>query len=826
MRPSCSDRTLAAVLVPAVAGLCLGQLAVAVPPDMVSNDSSVQIPMRKPAAKLEEALKRIAKAEAAESDSRMQHFDPSKLVRFATPQQADAKRHELITYIWTTGLPTNALPAVTTNIGALVFDANLRGVDRNLAASVDKLNANVAPYGGHVVSYLIHSVASNLNNGRLVIYHSGHRPTVDHWAGGHDVVNLALAEGFTVLVMDMPLYGWNTNNTIKLANEGETITINNNPKLRPAPHEDMFQKLVPALPDGTIFRFFLDQIVQGINYFLQTNPGADVAMVGISGGGWTTTLASAVDVRIKRSFPVAGSYPLYCRTSPFAAFSHDIEQYYDPLFREADSNGDGITDTAAGVASWLEIYALGGYGPGRRQVQILNYYDTCCFFGGAFKTYTNFIASLVHNLGQGVWDFYSDTTLTNHWISSNAINQVIMPGLAGASGVFHKQRAGEGRHDSTMLLASEEWQKQANIPDDIAPITAPFPMPQLKRPVFSSRSFNILDFGAVADGTTKNTKAIADAIAACAKAGGGNVLVPAGKWLTGTIHLKSNVHLHLHAGSEIHFSDDPQDYLPVVFTRWAGFEVMNYSPLIYAIDCENIAVTGPGKLFGHGKKWWEWCKRLDEKNEVGPHLEEQVVKDIPLGERLYGSPGVGLRPQFISPINCRNVLLEGFTVAEPGPFWTIQFIYCENVIARGLSIHTKGGPNTDGINLDSTRNALIEYCLLDVGDDAVCLKSGINEDGRRVGKPTENVVVRNVTALSSHGGMVIGSDTSGGVRNVLAYDCVYDGSDVGIRLKSNASRGGVVENLYYRNITMRKVTSTSASGKPLSFRNCKGVTQE
>ena len=140
-----------------------------------------------------------------------------------------------------------------------------------------------------------------------------------------------------------------------------------------AGHKEMFQKLIPTLPDGTIFRFFLEPVLQGINYFLQANPGGDVSMIGISGGGWTTTLAPAVDVRIKRSFPVAGSYPLYCRTNPFPTFSHDIEQDYEPLYRETDANSDGITDTAAGVASWLEIYALGGCGPGRRQVQILNY---------------------------------------------------------------------------------------------------------------------------------------------------------------------------------------------------------------------------------------------------------------------------------------------------------------------------------------------------------------------------------------------------------------------------------------------------------------------
>jgi polygalacturonase len=362
-----------------------------------------------------------------------------------------------------------------------------------------------------------------------------------------------------------------------------------------------------------------------------------------------------------------------------------------------------------------------------------------------------------------------------------------------------------------VLAAPSNRTPGAVVPAAIAPIEAPFPMPQLQRPNFPDRTFAITAFGAVDDGQTKNTKALADAIAACHAAGGGKVLVPAGKWLTGAIHLKSNVNLHMLEGAEIHFSDDPADYLPAVFTRWAGFEVMNYSPLIYANGCENIAVTGPGKLFGHGLKWWPWSKRLDEGKVVFPGLEDQVRRGTPAQQRIYGSPDKGLRPQFISPVNCRNVLLEGFTIAEAGPFWTIHFVYCENVIARGLSIHTKQRPgepkppNTDGLNLDSSRNVLVEYCFFDVGDDAVCIKSGINEDGRRVGRPTENVVVRHVTAHWCHGGVVIGSEMSGGVRNVFAHDCLFEGSNVGIRLKSNAARGGVVENIHYRDITMRAI---------------------
>jgi polygalacturonase/dienelactone hydrolase len=350
-----------------------------------------------------------------------------------------------------------------------------------------------------------------------------------------------------------------------------------------------------------------------------------------------------------------------------------------------------------------------------------------------------------------------------------------------------------------------------SAPAEIAPIQAPFPMPQLRRPVFPDRTFAITDFGAKGDRATKSTKAFADAIAACHAAGGGRVLVPAGQWLTGAIHIKSNVNLHMLEGAEIHFSDDPADYLPVVFTRWAGFEVMNYSPLIYANGCENIAITGPGRFYGHGEKWWPWRQSLDEGKVVFPGLQAKAERGTPAADRIYGVPDKGLRPQFISPINCRNVLLEGFTIAEAGPFWTIHLVYCENVIARGLTILTKQKPdgppppNTDGLNLDSSRNALVEYCFFDVGDDAICLKSGINDDGRRVGRPTENVVVRQVTTNWCLGGIVIGSEMSGGVRNVLVQDCVFDGSNTGIRLKSNAARGGVVENIHLRDITMHRI---------------------
>lgn len=374
---------------------------------------------------LASAFHSAAQQGGVESDPRVKDFSPSKLVRFATPAQAEAKRMELIRYIWRDGLPVKTLPRVTARVGAEVFTKDLTGLDGKLAASVDRLDATIAPYEFHSISYLIHPLTSSAQNRRLVIVHCGHRHEVSDWAGEDAVINRLLSEGFAVLAMDLPLFGWNANNlSVKLPKGGGTVT------LLPYNHQAMFDKLLPSLPgDGTIFRFFLEPEVQGVNYFLQTNPGADVSMIGLSGGGWATHLAAAVDVRIKRSFPVAGSYPLYARKSPFPTFSNDIEQFYEPLYRETDSRSAGTTDTAAGVASWLEIFVLGGFGSGRRQTQVLNYYDSCCFFGDAFKTYAGFISNEVRQLGEGEWSFHSDTTHKMHQISADVLNRVIMPGL-------------------------------------------------------------------------------------------------------------------------------------------------------------------------------------------------------------------------------------------------------------------------------------------------------------------------------------------------------------------------------------------------------------
>lgn len=312
---------------------------------------------------------------------------------------------------------------------------------------------------------------------------------------------------------------------------------------------------------------------------------------------------------------------------------------------------------------------------------------------------------------------------------------------------------------------------------------------------------SIVQFGAIPDGKTKNTAAIAKAIDEVVQRGGGVVQVPAGDFLTGPIVLKSRVRLHLDPGALLRFSTEPADY-PVVLTRWEGTECMNYSGLISARDVHDIAITGEGTIDGQGQTWWPW------KSYAGTAIRKLRV----LGEttedptqRIFGTVEAGLRPCLVEPINCQRILFEGVTF-KSSPFWTIHPIYCSEITARGITV-IGDGANTDGLNPDSCRDVLIENCHFDTGDDCITLKSGRDRDGRRVNKPTENVTVRNCTFKNGHGAITIGSEMSGGVRNLLAEDCTIDGPDTGIRIKSRVGRGGVVENLIYRRIKVSRVNN-------------------
>lgn len=344
---------------------------------------------------------------------------------------------------------------------------------------------------------------------------------------------------------------------------------------------------------------------------------------------------------------------------------------------------------------------------------------------------------------------------------------------------------------------------------------------RIREPQFPRRDFDVSAFGAVGDGVTKNTEAIRRAIDACARAGGGRVVVRGGRFLTGPVHLLSNVNLHVEEGATLAFSTEPRDYLPAVFTRWEGVELMNYSPLIYAFEQENVAITGRGTLDGQAAdtNWWPWKGAWKTRREwaQGPHqaaartrLFQMAENGVPVEQRVFGE-GDYLRPQFIQPYRCRNVLIEGVTILN-SPMWEINPVLCNNVIVRGVRVETHG-PNNDGCNPESCRDVLIEDCYFDTGDDCIALKSGRNADGRRLAAPVENVVIRRCRMKDGHGGVTLGSEISGGARNVFAEECQMDSPNLerAFRFKTNAMRGGVIEHVYFRNCAVGQVSNAVLS---------------
>ena len=391
--------------------------------------------------------------------------------------------------------------------------------------------------------------------------------------------------------------------------------------------------------------------------------------------------------------------------------------------------------------------------------------------------------------------------------------------------------------------ASAMYTPYADAP--IQPITnAPFPAPDFSRPSFRNRQFNIVDFGAVGDGRTKNTAAFARAVAAAKQA-------PGPIQITSDDGSCDGIDLHVDAGAEILFSTEFADYLPAVRTRWEGMDVMNYSPLVYFRGCKNVALTGEGTLTGQGWVWWLWKNNLpvgatmDSTSPFATGVYKKYVRsdagEVPIEKRLVaavdattlppelqpaavpvpanmpaGMTGL-LRPAFVEFHTCRNVLIEGVTV-QFGPFWTLHPVYSENVVVRNVNIvswpdggtitfadpdgtlHTVTPQNGDGCNPDSTRNVLIEDSFFNTSDDVVAIKSGLNEDGWRVNRPSENIFIRRIRSGNGHGGVTVGSEMSGSVRNVFAFDCDLTG-DTALRIKTLPGRGGEIRNIHYN--TMR-----------------------
>jgi unsaturated rhamnogalacturonyl hydrolase len=337
---------------------------------------------------------------------------------------------------------------------------------------------------------------------------------------------------------------------------------------------------------------------------------------------------------------------------------------------------------------------------------------------------------------------------------------------------------------------------------------------RIHEPVIPGRDFSIADYGAAADGKTDSSEAIAKAIDAAVKAGGGRVVVPAGEYLTGPIRLWSKIELHLDGGATLKFKTDPVAYLPAVRSWFEGMECYNYSPLIYAYGAENVAITGDGVLDGQADEtnWWPWKGKKDfgwkdgapKQDNARKRLVKMVEDGTPVEDRKFGG-GDYLRSSFIEPFRCKTVLIEGVRIRR-SPMWELHPVLSTNVIVRGVHIESHG-PNNDGCDPEACKDVLIEDTVFDTGDDCIAIKSGRNNDGRRIGVPAENHVIRRCTMKEGHGGVTIGSEISGGARNIFVEDCNMDSPnlDRAIRIKSNAVRGGTMENIFVRNVKVGAV---------------------
>ena len=355
-------------------------------------------------------------------------------------------------------------------------------------------------------------------------------------------------------------------------------------------------------------------------------------------------------------------------------------------------------------------------------------------------------------------------------------------------------------------------------------------LPVVISPKFKKDTLSISKFGAVADGNTLNTKSINAAIDALAKKGGGVVLVPSGLWLTGPVVLKSNINLHLVTGSTLLFTPDKSQY-PLIAANWEGLPQMRNQSPISATGAVNIAITGKGIIDGNGDVWRavksdklttsQWKKLIAGGGVVSEDGKTHYPSESFLnGSKMPANPGMimtgrdaayyesikdFLRPNLLLFTQCKQVLLEGVTF-QNSPAWCLHPLMCENLTLRNVFVKNPWyAQNGDGIDAESCKNVLIENCVFDVGDDALCMKSGRDAEGRKRAMPIENVIIRGCTVYSSHGGFVIGSEMSGGARNIYVSNCTFIGADIGLRFKTTRGRGGVVENIFIKDIYMKDI---------------------
>lgn len=321
---------------------------------------------------------------------------------------------------------------------------------------------------------------------------------------------------------------------------------------------------------------------------------------------------------------------------------------------------------------------------------------------------------------------------------------------------------------------------------------------------------NIVDHGADRSGKIKCTNVINNLIDSLSGSGGGTLVFPAGTFLTGPIVMKSNITLYLDAGSVVSFSDDFDDYLPMVRSRWEDVRVKNFKSQIYAYQCENISIRGDGRFEGNGRKWWDFMRSVMSGQTVDNKWQEIFRKEnealLATNQYIKGKNNF-LRPPMVTTYECKNILIEGVSFSNP-PFWTLMPAFSENVTITGITIENPGNsPNTDGIDPSSCRNVHISDCHISVGDDCIVIKSGRDEDGREAGRATENITITNCTMLEGHGGVVIGSEMSGNVRRITITNCIFEGTDIGIRIKTMRGRGGVVEDVRVSNVIMYNIVN-------------------
>jgi len=360
-------------------------------------------------------------------------------------------------------------------------------------------------------------------------------------------------------------------------------------------------------------------------------------------------------------------------------------------------------------------------------------------------------------------------------------------------------------------------------------------LPKIKQPGFKADTFKITQYNAKADGITLNTESINKAITDCSDKGGGVVLIPDGMWLTGPIDLKSNVNLHLEHDAILLFTKDKSQY-PIVEGFYEGLPAGRCKSPISGKDLQNVAITGSGIIDGNGDAWrmvkkdklneTQWAARIASGGVLSADKKTWYPSESSLKGSQAESPGVlkdgrtlkdfepykdFLRPNMVALYGCKRVLLEGVTF-QNSPAWNLHPFLCSDLTLRGVTVKNPWyAQNGDGIDLESSTNTLIENSVFDVGDDGICIKSGRDEAGRKLGKPTENVIVRNCTVYHAHGGFVIGSEASGGARNIFVYNCSFLGTDVGLRFKTARGRGGVVQNIYVTNINMKDIAAEAIS---------------